>query len=305
LKRLNPRFDGVVNLTIYGLAVTRLMFNTDAVKDNSPVRALRYRDALGCRGTPDRQGRLVDLAPFRGLALSRLHVEDNPVSDLSPLEGMPLRDVGLFRTRVQDLSPLRGMPLTSLGIGHTNVSDLSPLSGMALTHLVDRGDGTGDTFMTGGAKMHVYADGGTYAITVDLVDEDRTHTDRDNALSVNVTVNGASTLTVPAAQTAYEDVDLAISGITLGDPDGGNLTVNLSVGHGTLRLGTTAGLTVSGNGTGAVTLSGDIAALDAALGSVLYRGSLNFSGIDIPRIYVSDGSLSSGGSVPITVFSAF
>jgi hypothetical protein len=180
-----------------------------------------------------------------------------------------------------------------------------PADDTVTQYIVHRGDGTSDTYTTGGAKTHVYADGGTYAITVDLLDEDGTHTNRANALSVNVTVNGAPTLTVPAAQTAYEDVDLAIRGIAVGDPDGGNLTVTLSVGHGTLTLGTTAGLTVSGIGTGAVTFSGGIADLNTALAGLLYRGLLNYSGADALSINVSDGSLSTSGSVAITVTSAF
>jgi hypothetical protein len=118
--------------------------------------------------------------------------------------------------------------------------------------------------------------------------------------------NSPPTITVPpGTQTAYEDVDKALSGISVGDPDGGNLTVTLSVGHGTLTLGTTSGLTVTGNGTGAVTLSGGIANLNAALASLLYRGSLNYSGSDTLNLSASDGSLSATpGSVAIYVKSA-
>jgi hypothetical protein len=120
----------------------------------------------------------------------------------------------------------------------------------------------------------------------------------------NTLPNQPPTLAVPAAQTAFEDVDLALTGITVGDPDGDPLTVTLAVGHGTLTLGTTAGLTVSGNGSGAVTLSGSIAALNAALASLLYRGLLNYSGADMLSVSVSDGSLSTNGSVAISVKSA-
>src|SRR5262249_37911122 len=112
------------------------------------------------------------------------------------------------------------------------------------------------------------------------------------------------TATVPAPQTAYEALDKAIHGITVADPDGGHLTVALAVSHGKLTLGTTAGLSVSGNGTGKVTLSGSIADLNTALLGLLYRGSLNYSGADTLSITVSDGSLSASGSVAITVKSA-
>jgi hypothetical protein len=106
---------------------------------------------------------------------------------------------------------------------------------------------------------------------------------------------------VPAARTAFEDVASAIKGIRVGDPDGDRLTVTLRVRHGTLRLGTTAGLSVSGNGRANVALSGSSANLNAALASLSYRGSPNFSGTDTLRVAVSDGSLSAGGRVTITV----
>src|SRR5262249_6776335 len=83
------------------------------------------------------------------------------------------------------------------------------------------------------------------------------------------------TVAVPGDQTAFEDVDQALSGISVGDVDGDSLTVTLAVGHGTLALGTTTGLSVTGNGSGAVTLSGSVADLNAALATLIYRGSLN------------------------------
>src|SRR5581483_9363235 len=125
-------------------------------------------------------------------------------------------------------------------------------------------------YTSAGDVTHVYATGGvTRSVTVDLIDEDGTYLDHGNPLSV--TVNATPTLSVPATQAAFEDVDQAITGITVGDPDGGNLTVTLKVSHGTLSLGTTTGLTVSGNGSGSVTLSGSIANLNAALAGLVYR----------------------------------
>jgi hypothetical protein len=124
-------------------------------------------------------------------------------------------------------------------------------------------------------------------------------------LAISVTdVNEGPAVALPAAQIAYEDVGQAVSGITVGDVDSASLTVTLSVSRGTLALGTTAGLTVSGNGTGAVTLSGSIAALNAALAGLVYRGGLNYSGSDALSVTASDGSLSTTGSVAITVKSA-
>jgi Ca2+-binding RTX toxin-like protein len=56
-----------------------------------------------------------------------------------------------------------------------------------MQYIVHWGDGSSTTYSTAGAKTHVYADApATRAITVDLVDEDGTHTNRANALSVSV-----------------------------------------------------------------------------------------------------------------------
>jgi hypothetical protein len=158
-------------------------------------------------------------------------------------------------------------------------------------YVVNWGDGSSTTYTIGGDKSHVYAAGGvTRAITVDLVDEDGSYANRANAL--NVKVNTGPTIAVPAAQTAFEDVNKAITGIRVGNPDGGSLMVTLAVGHGTLVLATVPGLTVSGNGSRAVTLSGNSATLDDALASLNYRGSLHYRGGDRLRVTVSDGSLS-------------
>jgi len=114
----------------------------------------------------------------------------------------------------------------------------------------------------------------------------------------------APTVTVPATATAFEDLDKAITGISVGDVDSAALTVTLNVGHGTLTLGSTSGLSASGNGTGAVSLTGSLGDLNAALSSLVYRGALNFSGNDSLSIWASDGSLSTSGSVAIAVQSA-
>src|SRR5262249_29740473 len=109
----------------------------------------------------------------------------------------------------------------------------------------------------------------------------------------------------PAAQAAYEDVDKAISGISIGDAPTATLTVKLTVSHGTLTLGTTTGLSaVSGNGSSVVTLIGSTTSLNAALASLLYRGSLNYSGADTLQITAKDGSLTTSGSVALTILSA-
>jgi hypothetical protein len=136
LKELNPGFDGKVTPTIRGPVVTGLAFNTDAVADLSPLRALKWLEALACSGSVNNQGKLADLSPLRGLSLRSLWFGDNLVSDLSPLKGMPIQELQCYRNPlVEDLTPLKGMQLTRLDCAHTRVADLSPLKGMKLKHL--------------------------------------------------------------------------------------------------------------------------------------------------------------------------
>ena len=150
----------------------------------------------------------------------------------------------------------------------------------------------------GKASVTATANGikGTYNVTA---------TARGITTPANFSLTNGPIITVPAAQTAYEDVDKAISGISIGDAASATLTVTLKVSHGKLTIGTTTGLTVGGNGTGSVTLTGTTANLNAALATLVYRGVLNYSGGDTLNITATDGAVSATpASVAITVVSA-
>ncbi len=82
---------------------------------------------------------------------------------------------------------------------------------------------------------------------------------------------------MPGAQSGTEDTNLVFStansnAITVSDVDaeGGNETVTLSVAHGTLTLSTENDLTVTGDGTGTVQLTGTIADINTALNGLIY-----------------------------------
>ncbi|NBX18952.1 MAG: tandem-95 repeat protein, partial [Proteobacteria bacterium] len=64
------------------------------------------------------------------------------------------------------------------------------------------------------------------------------------SVSVNP-VNDAPVNTVPGSQSVNEDTSLTITGLSVTDPDGGNLTVTLSVTNGVLSLLGNAGLSFS------------------------------------------------------------
>ena len=103
--------------------------------------------------------------------------------------------------------------------------------------------------------------------------------------------------TLPGTQNGQEDVVLNIAGISVADIDADrdpnvndrNLSVTLSVTHGTLFLGATVpGVTVSGANTASLTLSGTLADVNTALASLRYLGNANFNGTDTLTVVSND-----------------
>jgi hypothetical protein len=162
--------------------------------------------------------------------------------------------------------------------------------GSAVSANVSGGSASVTYTLPGGTAAGMYTIVATYTPGADYSgSSDSTH-----ALTVYPAI------TVPAAQIASENVSQAVSGISIGAGTSVNVMVTLAVNHGTLTLGTTSGLTVTGNG-GSVTLTGSTANLNAALATLAYRGGLNFSGADTLSLYASVGSITSNASVGITV----
>ena len=118
--------------------------------------------------------------------------------------------------------------------------------------------------------------------------------------------NDQPQLTLPAAQTVAEDTVLTVPAITVADIDvgetGGDGTVQatLSVGHGTLTLGTVTGLAfdaAAANGQATVKVTGTFADVNAALATLSYKGAANFNGNDTISLIVTDlGNVGSGGA---------
>src|SRR5262249_42925772 len=154
-------------------------------------------------------------------------------------------DIALSNSRVAETQPAGPV------VGSFSTTD--PDSGDSHTYTLVSGTGSTDNgSFTIDASGHLktaasfdYETKNSYSVRVRSTDAGGLWTEK--AFTISVTnVNEAPTLAPPAPQTAYEDVDLIFTGvnrITVGDPDGGSLTVSLAVSHGTLTLGTTAGLT--------------------------------------------------------------
>ena len=136
-----------------------------------------------------------------------------------------------------------------------------------------------------------------------------------NSGSATITVdavNDSPSNTVPGAQTAIEDANTSIAGLSIADADANpgvdGITTTVSVTHGTLTVTPASGATVMNNGTGSVTVSGTTDAIDATLTSLVYLGNHDYNGPDALTIVTSDlghtgtgGALTDSDTVNITV----
>jgi VCBS repeat-containing protein len=209
---------------------------------------------------------------------------------------------------------------------------LSQTTGLTFTV----GDGTGDATMTfTGALADINAalNGLTYAphanfsgnSTLQIAVNDLGNSGSGGPLSathnVNITVsavNDAPTLGLPGAQSTDEDTALVFSSaggnlISVSDLDAGagSVRVSLAVSNGVLTLGQTTALTFSvGDGTGdaAMTFTGTLANINAALNGLRYTPGLNYNGSDTLQVTVNDqgntgsgGAQSASGNVSLTV----
>ena len=107
-------------------------------------------------------------------------------------------------------------------------------------------------------------------------------------------VNDAPVNTVPGAQTTAEDTPLVFSAangnaITVADVDGGVLTTTLAVTSGSLTLGSVAGVTVVGDGTGSVQITGTAAAINAALEGATFTNPADTHGSATLSVTTQDG----------------
>lgn len=158
----------------------------------------------------------------------------------------------------------------------------------------------------------------SFALTVLVTDNGTPVLSRSATIAIDLmSVNDAPINAVPGPQAMNEDAALIFSSsngnaITIADTDanGGLEQVTLTATGGTLTLGTTAGLaSVSGNGTGAVTFTGTVANLNAALEGLTFQGSQDAYGVASVRITTDDqGHSGAGGpqsdtdTVAITIY---
>lgn len=182
---------------------------------------------------------------------------------------------------------------------------------------------TGVMTLTGVASFAAYQSAlgmVSYSISGDNPDNYGTSTSRTLSYSVNdglldsdeydanvtiVGVNDGTVNTTGGAVATSEDVaSVAVSGLSVSDPDSASLTVTLSVGRGTLSLASTAGLSfTTGDGTAdaSMTFSGTAADINAALAGLSYTPTPDVNGADTLTMTSSDGSAGDSDNVAINV----
>ncbi|MEX2558820.1 MAG: Ig-like domain-containing protein [Pirellulales bacterium] len=154
--------------------------------------------------------------------------------------------------------------------------------------------------------------GGTADLTLpDATGNDTAFSVAVETASLAVTpVNDAPVVNVPAGPLSTdEDVPLVLAApslaITVSDVDAdegtGQLRLSLTASNGVLTLATTAGLTVSGNGTSAVVATGLVANINVALDGLVFRPDLDFAGPASITLVVNDlGNTGAGGPLEST-----
>ncbi len=143
-------------------------------------------------------------------------------------------DSGNFTISVANVAPsiaISGAPSVNEGSPYTlNLGTVSdPGTDTVTSYIVHWGDGSMASYAAGGAVTHTYADGpNTYAVSVDLLDEDGTHLDRANPLSVSV-ANVAPSIAISGAPSVNEGSPYTLNLGTVSDP--GTDTVTSYIVH--------------------------------------------------------------------------
>ena len=200
------------------------------------------------------------------------------------------------------------------------------LSGLADVNFVDGENGMASmTFQGTKSALNTAVDGLVFrpaigfsgSATIEITVDDLGNEGSGGALSVSkqfeVTVtsaNSAPVITVPATQSMGSGTTLTFSTavgneITVDDDaseDGSSILLSLAVGSGTLKLGSTTGITfiASEDESASLSLSGEVDNLQTALAGMGYTPNVDFAGVDTLSIDVDDQGNTGPGGVKTT-----
>jgi|GEM_PF-2549652 len=226
------------------------------------------------------------------------------------------------------LTAIQSIPLTITGItvgdpgGTTEQLTLSVKYGSSslsfgnTTGLTVTGNGTSSVTVTGNlADLQTdlatlsytsnYPYNGTDTLSLRLKDTTNKLT-TTSSLPITLVGGQPPTITLPTTSlTAIQSTPLTITGITVGDPGGTTeqLTLSVKYGSSSLSFGNTTGLTVTGNGTSSVTVTGNLADLQTDLATLSYTSNYPYNGTDTLSLRLKDttNKLTTTSSLPITL----
>jgi hypothetical protein len=322
--------SGVLNVTagggITGNGTATVTITGTVTQINTALASLAYTGNLDFNG-PDTLTVTTDDGSVQDIdtvVITVIPVNDPPVLDLdgddSTSSGADYATTfteGAAGVPVADID----MAISGATLARATITLTNPLAGDRLfvagtlpegiTAAYD--PGTGVLTLTGAAPVTAYA-AAPFLILYTNDSDDPPAGDRIITVVVNdgisdsntaistitvAAVNNAPVNAVPSTQEVEANTDTAIAGLSVADTDAGagTLTTTLAVGHGTLTVAS-SGAAVSGSGTGTVVLTGTLAAINATLANVVYRGALDYFGADALTIATDDGGNSgTGGSL--------
>jgi VCBS repeat-containing protein len=261
---------------------------------NAALDGLQYAPALNYNGTDTLTMLTSDLGhtgPDTKTDTDTIAVTVDPVNDAPVATGEPF-------------STDEDTPLSKLAAAGVLAND-TDVDGDTLNAVLMTGPGNASSFTLNPDGSFDYtpnadfkgSDSFTYKANDGALDS--------NTVTVSLTINSindAPVNSVPGTQTINEDSNLVLSGgnapsIADVDDGGSNMTLTLGVAHGTLTLGGTSGLSVTGNGTGSVSATGSKSDLNTALSGLTYNPTANFDGADAISMKSEDnGNTGAGGN---------
>ena len=297
--------------------VITLNANADAAAVTALVRSLQYSNSN--TATPTTTARTVSItvtdetgttSAAAAVTVNILAINDAPVISTptnvtvtedtqSPVTGIILSDVDSGSgtlTLTVGAGTLSGTSGSGVTVGGTG-SALT-LSG-TLTAI--------NNFIAAGSLKYTPALNSNTSVTLGLsLDTASVGTDTRN-LTLDITpVNDAPTISGPVSINVTEDVAKSMAGITFGDVDAGTGSVrvifSVANGNGTFTGTASSGVTITNNGTNAITLEGTVADINTMVsnGRLTYLGALNATGVKTMSISINDnGNTGSGGALQV------
>ena len=289
--------------------------NPTSVSPLTAHQVIRYTPAANFFGVDSFTYRAVDRLGQVSVATTTVTVTVNPVNDQPTFN---LINTPVTVAENDTGATLTAQVATNISVGPANEVAAGQTPTFVVTNSNNALFATQPTISPTGQLSYVLAadQNGSATITVFMQDGGGTadggvDTSPTFQFVLNVTpVNDAPTLTAAADVVTNEDTAVAVPGIVVNDVDSAvpvatnfDVTVTLALTQpaiGTLTAQPANGVTVSGNGSANLSISGPRTLVNAVLGTLLYTPNLNQNGVDTITVTVDDQGNIGGGNLTAT-----